>query len=145
MDGKVVAIEAQSDSFEMLNQNIKLNGLANVITLNYAVYSKKCRLKLYDSYSIMQERAEKISQKYIEVNASTLDYLLFELIKITKVDWIKIDVEGAEYEVLKGACNILSSSNDIRLVIEIHSQKNYNPVIEFLASYGFEVEYRKSL
>ena len=32
LNGKVVAIEAQPNSFEMLNQNIKLNGLANVIT-----------------------------------------------------------------------------------------------------------------
>ena len=143
LDGKVVAIEAQPDCFEMLNQNIRLNGLANVITLNYAVYSKRSRLKLYDSYSIMQERAEKISQ-YVEVNASTLDYLLFELLKITKVDWIKIDVEGAEYEVIKGACKILSNSNDIRLLIEIHSQKNYNLVIESLVSCGFKVEYEKT-
>jgi FkbM family methyltransferase len=142
--GKVIAIEAQPDSFEMLNQNIKLNGLANVVTLSYAVYSKKSRLKLYSGYSIMQERAGKDLQKYIEINADTLDCLLFELIKITKVNWIKIDVEGAELEVLKGAHNILSNSNDIKILIEIHSQENYKLVIEFLVSYGFEIEYEKA-
>jgi FkbM family methyltransferase len=140
----VIAIEAQPDSFEILNQNIKLNGLANVITLSYAVYSKKSRLKLYSGYSIMQERAGKDLQKYIEINADTLDYLLFELIKITKVNWIKIDVEGAELEVLKGAHNILSNSNDIKILIEIHGQENYKLVIEFLVSYGFEIEYEKA-
>lgn len=143
LNGKVVAIEAQPNSFEMLNQNIKLNGLANVITFGYAVYSKKARLKLYNNYSLMQKRAGKDLQEYIEVNAYTLDYLLFELVKITKVNWIKIDVEGAEYEVLKGASNILSNSNDIGILIEIHSQDNYNLVIEFLISYGFEVDYEK--
>ncbi len=34
--GRVVAIEAQPDSFDMLNKNIKLNKLANIQTLNYA-------------------------------------------------------------------------------------------------------------
>jgi FkbM family methyltransferase len=144
LNGKVVAIEAQPDSFEMLNRNIKLNELANVITLSYAVYSKNSRLKLYDNYSIMQERAGKDLQQYIEVNAYTLDYLLFELIKITRVNWIKIDVEGAELEVLKGARNILSNSNDIGILIEIHGQENYKQVTEFLISYGFEIDYEKA-
>lgn len=144
LNGKVVAIEAQPDSFEMLNRNIKLNELANVITLSYAVYSKNSRLKLYDNYSIMQERARKDLQQYIEVNAYTLDHLLFELIKITNVNWIKIDVEGAELEVLKGARNILSNSNDISILIEIHGQENYKQVIEFLVSYGFEIDYEKA-
>jgi FkbM family methyltransferase len=143
LKGKVVAIEAQPDSFEMLNQNIKLNRLANVITLSYAAYSKKSRLKLYSGYSIMQERAGKDLQKYIEINAETLDYLL-QLQSINEVNWIKIDVEGAEYEVLKGARNILSNSNDIRILIEIHGQENYKLVIEFLVSYGFEIKYEKA-
>jgi FkbM family methyltransferase len=143
LKGKVVAIEAQPDSFEILKQNIKLNGLTNVITLSYAVYSRKSRLKLYSGYSIMQEREKKDLQKYIEINADTLDYLL-QLQDIDEVNWIKIDVEGAELEVLKGAHNILSNSNDIRILIEIHSQENYKLVIEFLASYGFDIEYEKA-
>src|SRR5215211_623949 len=48
-NGKVVAIEAQHDSFEMLNRNIKLNRLTNVIPVNYAVYSKETKVKLYSS------------------------------------------------------------------------------------------------
>src|SRR5215208_2275885 len=48
-NGKVVAIEALRDSFKMLNRNIKLNQLTNVIPLNYAVYSKETKIKLYVS------------------------------------------------------------------------------------------------
>jgi hypothetical protein len=53
-------------------------------------------------------------------------------------------VEGAELEVLKGATKIISHSNDIRILIEIHGQENYKQVIEFLVSYGFEINYEKS-
>ena len=38
--GKVIAIEPQPESFQMLNSNIKLNKLSNVKTLNCAIYSK---------------------------------------------------------------------------------------------------------
>jgi FkbM family methyltransferase len=148
LNGKVVAIEAQPDSCEMLNQNIKLNRLANVITLNYAAYSKKSKLRLYDSYSIIQERAENNSQKYIEVNANTLDHLM-QLQGISEVNWIKIDVEGAELEVLKGAVNIISRSKDISLLIEIHNLAGsnstlYEPITQFLSLHNFKIDFEKT-
>ena len=130
----------------MLNCNIKLNKLLNVTTLNYAAYSKEIKLKLYNSYSIIQERAGKNNSDFIEVNGNTLDYLMFQN-KIKEVNWIKIDVEGAELEVLKGAHNILSKSKDIALLIEIHnlSEGNnlYDDIMNLLKSYNFKQEFEK--
>jgi len=142
-NGKVVAIEALRDSFKMLNRNIKLNRLTNVISLNYAVYSKETKVKLYHNYSIMRERAGGYTNKYVEASANTLDYLL-QLKGITDVNWIKIDVEGAEFEVLKGATNVLSKSKDIALIIEVHGPNNYRPILEFLRLYNFKIEFEKT-
>ena len=144
--GQVFAIEPQPEIFKMLNCNIKLNKLLNVTTLNYAAYSKEIKLKLYNSYSIIQERAGKNNSDFIEVNGNTLDYLMFQN-KIKEVNWIKIDVEGAELEVLKGAHNILSKSKDIALLIEIHnlSEGNnlYDDIMNLLKSYNFKQEFEK--
>jgi FkbM family methyltransferase len=149
--GRVVAIEADPSNFEMLNHNIRLNGLTNIISLNYAVYSKEEKVKLYlpskDSgftiyNTIMTDRASTEKDKFIQVNANTLDNLLQQnRIREEDVNWIKIDVEGAEYEVLKGATNILSKSKDIALLIEVHGFDNYKPIVEFLNSYGVEIEF----
>jgi FkbM family methyltransferase len=145
--GKVFAIEAQRDSFKMLNRNIKLNRLSNVKTLNYAIYSKEMKVKFYSSYSIMPESAGGHTNKYVEVNANTLDYILQQE-EITDVNWIKIDVEGAEFEVLKGSSNVLSKSKDIALLIEVHNLSGgtnlYRPIIEFLNLYNFKIEFEKS-
>jgi FkbM family methyltransferase len=142
--GKVIAIEAQPNIFEMLTRNIKLNKLTNVMPLNYAAYSKETKLKLYDNYSIMPQRAEgKNKGKFVEVYADTLDNLLQQN-GISKVNWIKIDVEGAEFEVLKGAANILSKSKELILLIEIHGKDNYMSVMEFLDSYNFKKYFEKS-
>jgi hypothetical protein len=69
-------------------------------------------------------------------------------IKQEQINWIKIDVEGAEFEVLKGATNILSNSKDIALLIEIHNLKDntnlYRPIIEFLKLYNFKIEFEKT-
>ena len=149
--GRVVAIEADPSNFEMLNHNIRLNQLTNVISLNYAVYSKEEKVKLYlpsqesgfTIYNtIMTNRARTEKDKFIQVNANTLDNLLEQNgINLANINWIKIDVEGAEYEVLKGAINILSKSKDIALLIEVHGFDNYKPIVEFLKSYHFEIEF----
>jgi FkbM family methyltransferase len=156
-NGKVVAIEAHPSNFEMLNSNIKLNQLTNVTTLNYAVYSKETKIKLYlpdeesgytMHHSIMSNYVftkykDKTGDKFVEVSANTLDYLL-QLKGITDVNWVKIDVEGAEFEVLKGAHNVLSNSKDISLLIEVHGKDTYEPIIESLRSYNFKIDFEKT-
>jgi FkbM family methyltransferase len=160
-NGKVIAIEAHPGNYEMLNHNIKLNGLTNVIPLNYAVYSKETKIKLFlpdeesgytMHHSVMFNYLSskyplqgKDNEKFIEVNANTLDNLL-QKNGISQVNWIKIDVEGAEFEVLKGSANILSTSKDINLLIEIHNPgdtNHYKQIIDFLKSYNFKIEFEK--
>src|SRR5918992_2034739 len=154
-NGKVVAIEANPSNFEMLNSNIKLNQLTNIISLNNAVYSKETKIKLYlpgeelghTTYNtVMSDRARN-EDKFVEVSANTLDYLL-QLNEITDVNWVKIDVEGAEFEVLKGAHNLLLNSKDIALLIEVHNLSGgtnlYRQILEFLRLYNFKIEFEKS-
>ena len=109
--GKVISIEAYPHNFEILNRNIILNKLTNVTSLNCAVYSKEHKVKLYLNNevklvhsihnTIMSTRAQS-KEKFVEVQANTIDFLLKSNgIKQEDVNWIKIDVEGAEYEVLQ--------------------------------------------
>jgi FkbM family methyltransferase len=156
-NGKVVAIEAHPNNFEMLNRNIKLNQLTNVVPLNYAVYSKQTKIKLYlpdeesgytMHHSIMPNYVftkykDKTEDKFVEVSANTLDYFL-QMKEITDVNWIKIDVEGAEFEVLKGSHNVLSNSKDISLLIEVHGKDTYEPIIESLRSHNFKIDFEKT-
>jgi FkbM family methyltransferase len=148
--GKVIAIEAEPNNFEMLNRNIQLNRLANVTTLNYAAFSKETKIKLYlpagDIFTkyntIMSDWIwVKPQDKFIVVNANTVDNLLRQ-IGIRQVNWIKIDVEGAEFEVLKGSYNLLLNNRNIALLIEVHGSPNQYKLKleEFLRLYNFKKE-----
>jgi FkbM family methyltransferase len=159
--GKVVSIEADPENFDLLSRNIQLNRLSNVLALNYAAYSEEKKIKLYLPSSgeespytkyntIMSDRARD-NEESVEVSANTLDYLLLSKNMIKQeeeVNWIKIDVEGAEYEVLKGAKDILSKSSNITLLIEIHNLSAgnilYKPIQEFLGLYNFKIEFEKA-
>jgi hypothetical protein len=89
--------------------------------------------------TVMQDRA-RTSNNFLEVEANTLDNII-ESINITEVNWIKIDVEGAELEVLKGAVNTLSSNEDLTLLIEVHGDANYKPILKILKEYKFQIIY----
>jgi FkbM family methyltransferase len=147
--GKVVAIEADPDNFELLKRNIALNNLTNVLPLNYAVFSTRTRMKLYEQStsakynSLMLARAAK-TKNYVEVEADTLDSIL-KLNRVNQVNWIKIDVEGAEFEVLKGSTRTLSSEN-VSLFIEIHNiddPSHYGNIVDFLKYHNYEITFEQ--
>jgi FkbM family methyltransferase len=155
--GRVIAVEAHPYNFRLLQDNLRLNKLTNVCALNLAVYSKKARLKLYlpdedlgytghhslmTNYLATKNRKQK-EGRYIEVQADTLDNLLRSK-GITTVNWIKIDVEGAEYEVLKGAVETLAESKDISILVEVHGKETYHPTMELFKLNNFKIEFEKT-
>ena len=46
-EGKVISIEANSLVLEKLKKNLELNQLTNTLSLNYAVFSEKTKIKLF--------------------------------------------------------------------------------------------------
>src|SRR5919202_3302307 len=155
--GKVIAIEAHPGNYEMLNRNIKLNGLTNVTTLNFAVYSKETKIKLFlpgeksnrTIYNTLISTRATDEEKFVEVNADTLDDLLQNNeISHADVNWIKIDVEGAELDVLKGADSIMSNSKNITLLIEVHDIEDgknlYRQIMDLMEKHNFKLEFENT-
>jgi FkbM family methyltransferase len=158
--GLVIAVEPDPSNIEMLNKNIELNNLSNIQIIHCAVCAEQKKIRLYlpgkDSEisiynTIMQDRAHS-SQRSIEVKGYTLDFIAdkySDIIdkNIEKEIWIKIDVEGAEYEVLKGATNLLRKNQDISILMEIHNLREgfnlFEPILKLLKEYDFVLEFEK--
>ena len=66
-----------------------------------------------------------------------------ELKNYTQIDWIKIDVEGAELSVLRGAMQTLKITN--KILIEVHEKileknnQNVDEILSILKSNGFTI------
>jgi len=111
---KVIAIEPDPRNYTVLRYNIKLNKISNVVTLQVAASSRKDRVKLiidnvYTAHSHVAVGKEETSTHHVIVQALPLDVLLEQLglISTTMYYVLKIDVEGHEIDVLKGAQRIL--------------------------------------
>lgn len=143
--GHLYAMEPSPYNFDLLTENLKLNGLKNYDLYQLAAGAEAGRAKFLlsgrSNLSTFIER-EDLTGEEIDVDVVTLD----EFFKDKKVDFIRMDVEGYEGEILKGAENILNSDKKPKyFFIEVHSEllhkKNSSArdIVEFLAKYGYEI------
>lgn len=91
---KIVAVEPDIRTFKKLQVNCE--NLKNCTTLNNAIWSENCTL----NFDGNKGRGASAQAEGIEVPAISVDHITQEYGKFT---YINIDVEGAEYEMLKGA------------------------------------------
>jgi len=124
-NGKVIAIEAHPENFKALQTNILLNGFKNIIALNIAAFNQdNKKLLLCGSRDSEFSLKSNLKENSVEVETRTIDSLLRE-IGVEKVDWVKIDVEGAEVEVLEGMREVLRKNKKLRMLIEVHGENKY--------------------
>mgnify|MGYP001770791491 CR=1 FL=1 len=134
-EGLVIAIEPMPEHFKELVRNIRLNGFRNVIPLNIAAWKEEAILKLYLSGSGRHSVKYNHGLGFIKVKARPLDAVLREL-NVNCVNWIKIDVEGAEYEVLLGLSNTLRRCSP-KVIIEIWNE-NKQATLKLMKDLGFK-------
>ena len=152
---KVISIEASPTIFEKLKLNCQLNNLlpgSNLVLLNKAVSDKDgTRVEFYEKHSMStmsKEFLTSISSKIITnkddelhkeiVKTVTIDNLA-ETANINEISFLKIDVEGAEVLVLKGAINILTEKKVRNMIIEYHSFENYDYAVKLLDEIGYTI------
>jgi FkbM family methyltransferase len=112
--GRVVAFEPSPREQKHLSGNVKLNRCKNVRIAPVAVGSSRGRANLFlvegdeDYCNSLRPPAVKARTVAVSVAVETLDDYL-RGIGISRVDFIKLDVEGAELEALRGASKVLTT------------------------------------
>lgn len=116
--GKVYAFEPDPGNFRLLQKNVAQSGYTNVVLINKAVTQKSGKTLLFlNKENMGDHRIYDVGegQKSISIETVALDDYFK---KLTKIDVIKMDIQGAEVQALKGAEDILKRSNHIKLILE---------------------------
>jgi FkbM family methyltransferase len=119
---KIYAFEASKTNINYLEDNIRANGIDNIKTINKAISSEDNRnIKIYLSPDAGGNHSiyDKFDGKYENIKTITLDSF-YHRNNIEEIDIIKIDVEGAEFDVIKGANQTLNKFKPL-LIIEFCS------------------------
>jgi len=137
----VIAIEPDVNNYEHLTENIEINGYENIVTHRLAVGDKSGRIDFALSKVPNWHRVAVGGEKdVISVPAIRLD----DFKDLPKIDLLRMDVEGYEYNILNGGRNFIMQDKP-DMFIEVHRDllKNFGhsarELFELLAIYGYSI------
>lgn len=132
--GQVIAIEPVPTTVKVLNYNIKINNLKNIKVIQKAAWSNEQTINIYTPKFLFGQTSihkSTISADLIIVEGVPLDILS----KFQRVDLLKIDAEGSEYEILKGSIETLKRTRYVILETSIKKED----IVSLLKDEGFKI------
>lgn len=149
--GHVYAFEPSPRTCHRLQENIRLNRLGNVLTLQMAAADRPGMDKLtvstdgYDAWSSLGKPIGGESFEVVEVPVVTLDQFVEKNGLGGRIAMIKIDVEGWETSVLKGGSGFLSAPDAPLLQVEFTREAAMNAgssceeLFQLILSLGYQL------
>lgn len=160
--GRVWAFEPSSETYSRLIRNLSLNDATSVIPVRLALADKhggSLTLKRDpgfrdgDRYLVAERAARSPDSGWPEdygdseqVQVTTLDHYLYTLVDAPhRIDFLKMDIEGGEFSVFRGATQVLTSNPKILLMFECTPQgcqragHKQEDVFRFLKDLGFDL------
>ena len=141
---RVIALEPDPDNYRILKLNLELNQCTNAHVLRIAAGRKEEVHELYEassgapaSYTLLQNMSSGEVKCY--VNVKPLDVAIPPSLNNEHVDLLKIDVEGVEAEVIKGALNLLKRTRYV--IVEVIPSTKYRmlEMLGLLKPQGFKL------
>lgn len=121
--GKVIAFEPLPSIRYVLNENIKLNRFNNILVFDCGLSDHESTLLIHEIENVHEGLAtfypgDRQSKSTFNVPLTSLDNI-FETMKLNRLDFIKIDIEGGELKALKGASTVIQKYRPV-LMVEIN-------------------------
>jgi FkbM family methyltransferase len=126
-DAEIIAFEPDEKNFELLQKNIGSYGFKNVQARKEAVWIENTVLQFVGEGSMSSRIDSHPSKSSVQVKAFRLKDLLNR-----PIDFLKIDIEGAEFQVLKDIADQLRYVNN--LFLEYHGTFSQNSELALLFS-----------
>lgn len=130
---KVYSFEPLVENYNIFTENIKLNNITNIEPYNIALGDKTSEVErgILDNMISISESEMK----------STIKIEKLDNIPSIREDFLKIDVEGFEMEVLNGAIENIKV-NMPKIIIEVHSYELKAEVKKFLGDLGYKLRHK---
>jgi FkbM family methyltransferase len=127
---KVLCFEPYSKNLDIIKKNVSLNSCENITINECAVGNREKNSKIYISGNMGTKSGSGEGE---DVRVVKLDSFIQE-----NVTLLKIDTEGFELDVLKGAVEILKALKP-RIILETHSIELKRKCLAFLSKYGYRL------
>ena len=152
--GKVYAFEPAPSTYELLQKTLAINHNESVIeTFQKAVGRETGKITFFVSDGQADNGNSLVNYKddrplhAIDVEVTSVDAFIKEK-KINRLDFIKIDVEGAEYDTLRGAAETLQNLRPV-CIVAIHPEPikakgdRLEDIYDFIISRQYKIMFNK--
>ena len=155
---EVVSFEPSTSNLRILSRNISINGLEKRIKINqfplsnvenkYLMFKEEKFIEGVASHTWGEdfnfEGKSFTSANNYKIYGTTINYLLDNKI-LAIPNYIKIDVDGIEHLILKGASKFLSNSHIRSLSIELNEnfKEQVETVLRIMKESNFNLKYKK--
>jgi len=140
--GKVYAFEPFIENFRALENHKMLNKKDNLFIFNKGISNKDgvqtLHLSADNNTGGHSLHLKNDSTRTVEIQTTTLAAFC-EKEKITKIDFLKLDCEGAEFEILKASESVLKLVNKIVMECHPYGNETVDGVVKILESNNFIV------
>ena len=143
-NAKIIAVEPDPETYQALIRGIEANKIKDITALNIALSDFDGIANLYRKRGtrILSLVKHEDSFNIVELPVKHLD-IIVEKLKVSRVNAIKIDVEGAELHVVKGALNTITRYKPI-LIIEI-KERNLQNLVSLLTSLNYNCKHLEDM
>jgi FkbM family methyltransferase len=141
-EGKVYSFEPNEYNYKILSENIQTNKIKNISHFNLAVSNTNGHVKLYcDENDFAAHSIHKKTPHSINVKSTTINDIFYEN-KIKNCDLLKLDCEGAEYDILMNTSpKIFEKINKICIEYEyFNNEKKLGELVDILNNYKFKIK-----
>ncbi len=141
--GQIFAFEPFPENFQLLQDNVALNDFHNVQMFNLGVGGRSEEVQLYlDEANDAGHSMFSVTDNAITIKLVSLDSI-FDDNNLDRCNFLKIDCEGAEYEILFNTSKA-TLAKIIMMAMEYHDrmyrEKNVNDTVKLLSANGFTVQ-----
>jgi len=146
--GKIYTFEPATETYRRLCENVEMNAFNNILTFQIGLSDKEEELLFntsqtgYDAWNSFTKLEVLKDSQSILVKTKTLDSFLNQL-NISDVNFVKLDVEGWEMNVLKGSKELLLSEKAPVLMVEFTEENAFaagyycGEIYDFVKQFGY--------
>ncbi|HEY8667223.1 MAG TPA: FkbM family methyltransferase, partial [Tepidisphaeraceae bacterium] len=145
--GRVISIEPAPENCRILESTLRLNDFRQVTVVRKAVTDESGEGSLYlceDNKGDHRIFSLDRQRKRLPIEVSTLDAILRDC-AVSKVDVLKVDIQGSEARALKGMTQTLTANEHIRVIMELwpwgiaQAGGDANEALASIRDLGFEI------
>ena len=141
-DHQIIAFEPEEEICNILRENVNTFQLSNVTLYKKAVWTKTENLKFYSDGGM----GGRINQEYSNQIPVVIEAVPLLDFLTEDVDFLKLDIEGAEDEILRYCGSALRNANNIFFEYHnnIHKKQTLHELLELIQNQGFHYYIKES-